>query len=100
MPKPTRVDIVRLLYANHGRSTLRYCGNQMKLRSSIEPQIKRRYNVFLICPAASCGIAFRSSPAHLARRSRRASVVQKRRCKDTTISRYEQKKVPSNIFVD
>lgn len=43
------MDIVKLLYANHERGTLRYCGNQMNLRSSIEPQIKRRYNVFFIC---------------------------------------------------
>ena len=49
---PRVMDIVRLLYAKHGRRTLRYCGNQMKLRSSIEPQIKRRYNVFFICPVA------------------------------------------------
>lgn len=52
MPKPTRnVYSTRPIY-NHGRRTLRYCVTYMNLRDSYQPQIKRRYNVFLICPVS------------------------------------------------
>lgn len=39
-----------MLYTEHGRCTLRYCGNHLNLRDSAAAN-KRRYNVFLICPA-------------------------------------------------
>ena len=76
MPKPTRMDIVWPLYSNHGRCTLRYRGSHQKLRSSIEPPIKRCYNVFLICPAAPPSASVRAATCPLRLRL-------KRQCKDT-----------------
>ena len=52
MPKPTRnVYSISPIYY-HGRRTLRYCGSKNEFAKFDTPQIKRRYNVFLICPVA------------------------------------------------
>ena len=80
------MDIVITLYANHGRGTLRSCDLTVEVAKFSMPQIKRRYNVFPICPVALLCLN-RTTWIPLRLRL-------KRRCKITQLFSHSKKKMP------